>query len=157
MLTLVLRDGCMPLPTAARGILLTANAVRHLLLPDVQPTMASVVPVLLPVPIPADTPVINVAMTTVRPEHLKVIPVLFPDTQNAELPAIDVRVVLPAVRLIPVLMSGLPNAVPAMLVTIPANQVKNPFLALRKKQKRKFQRRNAEQLVIPVKAILIVR
>ena len=132
MLTLVLRDAFMQPPTAARGILLTVNAVPHRPLPDVRPTTALTVPVLLPVPTPAVTPVIVVVPIPVLPD-LKTIPALWPDIPNAVRPVTDVKTVHPEVLLIPELMSVLPNAGLVMPVPIPAGRVLNPSPVLQPK------------------------
>ena len=156
MSTLVLRDGFMQLQTAARGILLMVNAVPHRPLPDVRLTTALTVPVLPPVPMPADIPVTAVAMTIVRPERLKTIPVPYLLIPNAVRPVSVVKTVLPAALLIPVLMSALPNAGLVTLVPTPAGQVLNLSLALRPRIRLKFQQPSAEPLVILVKLIRIV-
>ena len=49
---------------------------------------------------------------------------------NAVPDVTDVKTVLPAAGLIPVLMSGLPSAEAAMLVPIPVDRVRSPYLAL---------------------------
>ena len=132
MSTLVLRDGFMPHQTVARGIILTANVVPLLLLPDVRLIIKS--PVIRPADhrerIPVVIPVIVAVMIPVRPVLLKTIQVPYLLIPNAVRPANVVKTVLPAAGLIPVLMSGLPNAEAAMLVPIPAAQVRNPYLAL---------------------------
>ena len=156
MSTLVLRDGFMQPPTVVRGILLTVNAVRHHPLPDVRLTTALTVPVLPPVPMPADIPVTAVAMTIVRPERLKTIPAPYLLIPNAVRPVSVVKTVLPAALLIPVLMSALPNAGLVTLVPTPAGRVLNPSLVLRPRIRLKFQQPSAEQLVILVKLIRIV-
>ena len=152
----VLRDGFMQPPTVVRGILLTVNAVRHHPLPDVRLTTALTVPVLPPVPMPADIPVTAVAMTIVRPERLKTIPVPYLLIPNAVRPVSVVKTVLPAALLIPVLMSALPNAGLVTLVPTPAERVLNLSLALRPRIRLKFQQPSAEPLVILVKLIRIV-
>ena len=156
MLIPVLRDGYMRLQTAARGILLTVNAVPHRPLPDVRLTTALTVPVRPPVPMPAVTPVINVVMTIVRPEHLKTIPVPYLLIPNAEPPVSVVKIVLPAVRLIPVLMSDLPNAGLVMPVPIPVGQVLNPSLVLQPKTRFGFLLPNAALVVMNVNITQIV-
>ena len=156
MSILVLRDAFMQLQTAARGILLMVNAVPHRPLPDVRLTTVLTVPALLPVPTPADIPVINVVMTTVRPERLKTIPVPYLLIPNAVRPVSVVKTVLPAAHLIPGLMSGLPNAGLVTLVPTPAERVLNLSLALRPRIRLKFQQPSAEPLVILVKLIRIV-
>ena len=132
MSTLVLRDAFMQLQTAARGILLTVNVVPHRPLPDVRPTTALTVPVLLPVPTPVVTPVIVVVPIPVLPD-LKTIPALWPDIPNAVRPVTDVKTVHPEVLLIPELMSVLPNAGLVMPVPIPAGRVLNPSPVLQPK------------------------
>ena len=132
MSTLVLRNGFMPPQTVVRGIVLTVNAVPLLLLPVVRPIIR------LPVtrhaahrePIPADILVIAVVMIIVRPVLLKTIQVPYLLIPNAVRLANAVKTVLPAAGLIPDLMSDLPSAEAAMLVPIPAAQVRNPYLAL---------------------------
>ena len=156
MSTLVLRDAFTQLPTVVLMILLTVNAARLLLLPDVRLTTALPVPVLLPVLMPAAIPVTVVVMTTVRPERLKTIPVPYLLTLNAEQPVSVVKTVLPAALLIPGLMSGLPNAGLVTLVPTPAERVLNLSLALRPRIRLKFQQPSAEPLVILVKLIRIV-
>ena len=130
MLTPVRRDAFTQLPTVVLMILLTVNAARLLLLPDVRLTTALPVPVLLPVLMPAAIPVTVVVMTTVRPERLKTIPVPYLLTLNAEQPADVAKTVLPAALLIPALMSVPPNAEAVMLVPILVAQVRSPYLAL---------------------------
>ena len=132
MSTLVLRDAFMQPPTAARGILLTVNVVPHRPLPDVRPTTALTVPVLLPVPTPVVTPVIVVVPIPVLPD-LKTIPAPWPDIPNAVRPVTDVKTVHPEVLLIPELMSVLPNAGLVMPVPIPAGRVLNPSPVLQPK------------------------
>ena len=156
MSILVLRGGYMRLQTAARGILLTVNAVPHRPLPDVRLTTALTVPVRPPVPMPADIPVTAVAMTIVRPERLKTIPVPYLLIPNAEPPVSVAKIVLPAVRLIPVLMSGLPNAGLVMLVPTPAERVLNLSLALRPKTRFGFLLPNAAPAVMNVNITQIV-
>ena len=87
-------------------------------------------------------------MTPVRPELLKTIQVPYQLTPNAVRPANAVKTVLQEVRLIPVLILGLPSAEAAMLVPIPAAQVKNPYLALGMKIKLTFIQPNVEQVVM---------
>ena len=132
MSTLVLRDGCMPRQTVVHGIALTVNAVplRHLQV--VRPIIR--LPVTRhaahPVLILADIPVTDVVMIPARPALLKTITDLMLLLPNAAQDVTDVKTVLPAAGLIPVLMSVLPNVEAAMLVPIPAAQVRNPYLAL---------------------------
>ena len=156
MSTPVLRDGFMLLPTAVLMILLTVNAARLLLLPDVRPITALTVPVRPPVPMPAAIPVTVVVMTTVRPERLKTIPVPYLLILNAVRPVSVAKTVLPAAHLIPALMSDLQNAGLVTLVPTPAGRVLNPSLVLRPRIRLKFQQPSAEPLVILVKLIRIV-
>ncbi len=73
----------------------------------------------LPVPIPAVTPVIAAAMIPVRPELLKTIPVLMLLRPNAVHVATGVKAARPVqVLLIQVLMPRLPSAAAAILVPI---------------------------------------
>ena len=90
-------------------------------------------PEVLPVPILADTPVINVVLMTVRQGHLKTTRVLMLLQPNAVPAATGVKTVRPAVRLIPVLMSDLPNAEAVILAPTPAVPDKNPCPALLQK------------------------
>ena len=132
MSTLVLRDAFTQHQTVVHGIALTVNVVplRHLQV--VRPIIR--LPVIRhaahPVLIPADIPVIAVAMTPVRPELLKTIPALYQLIPNAARPANAVKTVLPAAGLIPVLILGLPSAEAAMLVPTPVAQGRSPYLAL---------------------------
>ena len=132
MSILVLRDGCINRQTVVRGIILTVNAVPLRRRQVVRPITRS--PVILPVdhrePIPAVIPVTAAVPTLVRPEHLRIIMVLTAEGLSADLPVIVVRTVHPAADLIPALMLGLPSVEAAMLVPIPAAQVRNPYLAL---------------------------
>ena len=89
-----------------------------------------ILPVVLPEPIPAVIPVIDVVMIPVRPGLLKTIPAPYQLTPNAVQPANAVKIVLPAAGLIPVLMSDLPSAGLVMLVPILVAQVRSPYLAL---------------------------
>ena len=155
MSTLVPQGGYMQLQTAARGILLMVNAVPHRPLPDVRLTTALPVPVLPPVPMPAVTPVTVVVPIPVLPV-LKTIPAPWPDIPNAVRLVTDVKIVLPAVRLIPVLMSGLPNAGLVMLVPTPAGRVLNPSLVLRPKTKFGFLLPNAAPAVMNANITQIV-
>ena len=77
----------------------------------------------LPVPIPADIPVIAAAMIPVRPERQKTIPVPMLPQPSAVRAATDVKTVRPARPTGTVLMSDLQNAVAAILVPIPVLQV----------------------------------
>ena len=97
----VLRDGFMQLQTAARGILLTVNVVRHRLLPDVRLTTVLTVPVLPPVLMPAVTPVTAVVPIPVLPV-LKTIPAPWPDIPNAVRLVTDVKTVHQEKLIIPV-------------------------------------------------------
>ena len=155
MSTLVLRDAFMPIPTVARGIHLMVNAVPHLPLPDVRLTTALTVPVLPPVPMPVVTPVTVVVPIPVLPV-LKTIPAPWPDIPNAVRLVTDVKIVLPAVRLIPVLMSDLQNAGLVMLVPTPAGQVLNPSLALQPKTRFGFLLPNAAPVVMNANITQIV-
>ena len=155
MSILVLPDAFMQPPTAARGILLMVNAVPHLPLPDVRPITALPVPVLPPVPMPADIPVTVVVPIPVLPV-LKTIPAPWPDIPNAVRLVTDVKTVLPAALLIPALTSGLQNAVLVMLVPIPAGQVLNPSLALQPKTRFGFLLPNAAPVVMNVNITQIV-
>ena len=119
MSTLVLRDGFMQPPTAARGILLMVNAVPHRPLPVVRPITALPVPVLPPVPMPVVTPVTVVVPIPVLPV-LKTIPAPWPDIPNAVRLVTDVKTVLPAALLIPEIMQGRLNAELVTIVLIPA-------------------------------------
>ena len=132
MSTLVLRDGFMPRQTVVRGIILTVNAVLLLLLPDVRPIirLPATRHAVRPERIPAVIPVTDVVMIPARPALLKTITDLMLLLPNAAQDVTDVKTVLPAAGLIPVLMSVLPNVEAAMLVPIPAAQVRNPYLAL---------------------------
>ena len=69
-------------------------------------------------------------MIPARPGLLKTITDLMLLLPNAAQDVTDVKTVLPAAGLIPVLILGLPSAEAAMLVPIPAAQVRNPYLAL---------------------------
>ena len=80
--------------------------------------------------IPAVIPVTAVVPTLVRPELLRIIMVLTAEGLSADLPVIVVKTAHPAAGLIPDLMSDLQSAEAAMLVPIPAAQVRNPYLAL---------------------------
>ena len=75
-------------------------------------------------------PVTAVVPTLVRQEPLRIIMVLMVVRLSADLPVIVVKTVHPAADLIPALMLGLPSVEAAMLVPIPAAQVRNPYLAL---------------------------
>ena len=119
MSTLVLRDGFMQPPTAARGILPMVNAVPHRPLPVVRPITALPVPVLPPVPMPVVTPVTVVVPIPVLPV-LKTIPAPWPDIPNAVRLVTDVKTVLPAALLIPEIMQGRLNAELVTIVLIPA-------------------------------------
>ena len=153
----VLPDAFMPIPTAALGILLTVNAAPLRPLPVVRPIMKLVVPVLPPVPMPAGTPVINVAMIPARPGLLKTTPELIHRQLNAAHPVIVVKIALPAALLIPENMSVLPNAALAMPVTIPAKQVLLPLTVHQPRTEQKSRQPNAEPPVIPAKIIPIAR
>ena len=157
MSTPVRRDGFMLLPDAAPGIILTEPAVRPLPLPDVRPITASTAmpPAGLQALTSAVTPVIVVVPIPVLPV-LKTIPAPWPDIPNAVRLVTDVKIVLPAVRLIPVLMSGLPNAGLVMLVPTPAGRVLNPSLVLRPKTKFGFLLPNAAPAVMNVNITQIV-
>ena len=89
-----------------------------------------ILPVDHPERIPEVIPVTDVVPTLVRPELLRIIMVLMVVRLNADLLVIVVKTVHPAADLIPVLILGLPSAEAAMLVPIPAAQVRNPYLAL---------------------------
>ena len=132
MSTLVLRDGFMPPQTVVRGIVLMVNAVPLLLLPVVRPIIR--LPVTrhadLPERIPAVIPVTDVVMIPVRQGHQKTITDLMLLLPNVVQDVTDVKTVHPAAGLIPVLMSGLPSAEAAMLVPIPVDRVRSPYLAL---------------------------
>ena len=80
--------------------------------------------------IPAVILVTDVVPTLVRQEHHRIITVLTAERLSADLLVIVVKTVHPAAGLIPVLMSVLPNVEAAMLVPIPAAQVRSPYLAL---------------------------
>ena len=155
MSILVLRDAFMQPQTAARGIHLMVNAVPHLPLPDVRLTTALPVPVLPPVPMPADIPVTAVVPIPVLPV-LKTIPAPWPDIPNAVHLVTDAKIVLPAALLIPVLTSGLQNAVLVMLVPIPVGQVLNPYPVLRPKTRFGFLLPNAAPVVMNANIIRIV-
>ena len=156
MSTPVRRDGFMQPQTGVLMILLTVNAAPHPPLPDVRPITASTVPVPHPALTPAVTPVINAAMIPVQAELLKTTPALMFPQQNAVLDVIVVKTVLPAAHLIPGLMSGLPSAVPAMLVPTPAGLALNPFPALQPKTKSGFLPQNAVQAATNANIIQIV-
>ena len=151
----VLRDGYMRLQTAARGILLTVNAVPHRPLPDVRLTTVLTVPVLPPVPMPAVTPVTVVVPIPVLPV-LKTIPAPWPDIPNAVRLVTDVKTVHQEKLIIPVLTSGLQNAVLVMLVPIPAGQVLNPSLVLQPKTRFGFLLPNAAPVVMNANITQIV-
>ena len=89
-----------------------------------------ILPADLPEPIPAVIPVTAVVPTLVRQEHHRIIMVLMAAQLNAGLLVIVVKTVHPAAGLIPVLMSDLQSAEAAMLVLIPAAQVRSPYLVL---------------------------
>ena len=134
MSTLVLRDGCINRQTVVRGIILTANAVQLLLLPVVRLIIRLPVirPAAHPVLILADILVTAAVMTPVRPELLKTIQARIQQQPNAAQDVTDVKTVLQEVRLIPVLMSVLPNAEAAMPAMTHVNLGKNPFLVLQR-------------------------
>ena len=155
MSILVLQDAFMQLQTAVRGILLMVNAVPHRPLPDVRLTTALTVPAPHPALTPAVIPVTVVVPIPVLPV-LKTIPAPWPDIPNAVRLVTDVKIVLPAVRLIPVLMSDLQNAGLVMLVPTPAGQVLNPSLALQPKTRFGFLLPNAAPVVMNVNITQIV-
>ena len=77
-------------------------------------------------PIPAVILVTDVVPTLVRPEHHRIITVLTAERLSADLLVIVVKTVLPEAGLIP----DLPSAEAAMLVPIPVDRVRSPYLAL---------------------------
>ena len=104
-------------------------------------------PEVLPVPIPADTPVIVVVPTSVLVVP-RIIRALMPQRLSAGQHAVTAKTVLLAVRLTPVLMSVLLNAAAAILVPTPAGRVLSPCPALLLKTKCVYLLPNAEHLVM---------
>ena len=89
-------------------------------------------PAVLPVPIPAVTPVTDVVPTNAHAVP-RTIQALMPQRLSAAQHVVTAKTVLQEVRLIQVLMSGLPNVVAVMPVPIPADRVLNPCPALLQK------------------------
>ena len=83
-----------------------------------------------PEPIPAVILVTDVVPTLVRQAHLRIIMALTVERLSAVLLVIVVKTVLPEAGLIPDLMSDPPSVEAAMLVPIPAAQVRSPYLVL---------------------------
>ena len=144
----VLRDGCMQPQTGVLMIILTANAVPLLLLPDVRAITAFPVPAVPTVKTPADTPATDVVTTLVRGAQKSIIPEAKPERPNAEHNVITVKTVHQEVRLIPVLMSVLPNAEAVMHVPITAVPDRSLFPAPLITTKCVYLLRNAEPGVI---------
>ena len=132
MSTLVLRDDCINRQTVVHGIVLMVNAVLLRCRQVVRLIIRSPATrhAAHPERIPADILVIAVVMIIVRPELLKTIQVPYLLIPNAVRLANAVKTVLPEAGLIPDLMLDLQSAEAAMLVPIPAAQVRNPYLAL---------------------------
>ena len=157
MSILVPRDGFMPHPTVARGILLTVNAVPLLPLPVVRLTTAlTVMPrAVRPAWITAVIPVTVVVPIHALPDP-RTIPAPWPDIPNAARLVTDVKTVLREKLIIPALMSALPNAVLVMLVPIPAGQALNPSPVLLLRIKSGFLLPNAAPVVMNANITLIV-
>ena len=104
-------------------------------------------PEVLPVLIPAVTPVIIVV-----PIHAPVVPrtirALMPQRLSADQHAVTAKTVLLEVRLTPVLMSVLPNAAAVMPVPTPAGRALSPCPALLLKTESEYLQQNAELGVI---------
>ena len=111
----------------------------------------------LPVPILADTPVINVVLMTVRQERLKTTQVLMLLQPNAVPAATDVKTARPAKLIGTVLMSVLPNAAAAIPVPTTVLQVPVAVQAVLPAMTRFMSvRPNAETAVMAVRSIIIL-
>ena len=104
-------------------------------------------PEVLPVLIPAVTPVIVVVPTSVLAVP-RIIRALMPQRLSAAQHAVTAKTVLQEVRLIPVLMSVLPNAEAVMPVPTPAGRALSPCPALLQKTESEYLLQNAEHLVM---------
>ena len=111
----------------------------------------------LPVPILADIPVINVVLMTVRQEHLKTTPVLMLLQPNVVPAATDVKTARPAKLTGTALMSGLPNVVLAIPVPTTVLPVPVAVQAVLPAMTRFMSvRPNAETAVMAVRSIIIL-
>ena len=106
-------------------------------------------PEVLPVLIPVATPVTDVVPTNAHAVP-RTIRALMPQRPSAGQHAVTAKIVHPAVRLIPVLMSGLLNAEIVILVQIPAGQGKSLSLATVMKIKCVYLLQNVAILVMNV-------
>ena len=106
-------------------------------------------PEVLPVKTPVATPATDVVLTSAHAVP-RTIQALMPQRPNAAQHVVTAKTVLQEARLIPVLMSGLPNAAAAIPVPTPAGPDKSPCPALLHIKKSEYLLRNAEHLVMNV-------